>query len=193
MREKRTNWDFSKHIHTTEIFKSNNNQIRVDEFKQSGTINGYIRFVNDTCGLSVFGDFGNWIFCRQFHPSAESYVCDHYWCEKLTIGSSQEISKYDSDATEKELKEMIESGLEEYGYQDDILKEGKDWFKKLLSYTDDELEYTYEAFRGSNPTSIDYENIPYVKDTKVRLKIIFDAFDEMCRRMKQNSKKESNE
>lgn len=190
MRNKRTTWDFSKHIHTVEIFTSEQgNEIRVDHFQQGNSNYGYIKFVNDDRGLSVFGDFGNWVFCRPFYPSVEGYVSDGYWNEKLKIGSSQDHAKYDSKSTEEKLKQMIKSGLQDYGYNGKDLKKAKKWFTDLLDYVDDELEYTYHAFRGDNPTEIDYENIPFCKKGSVQLEIIFDAFDEICNRMENSAKK----
>lgn len=183
--KKRTNWDFSEHTHKVEIFKSEEgNEIRVDHFRKGNNNMGYVKFVNDSMGLSVFGDFGNWIFCRPFHPSADGFVSDGYWNEKLKIGSSQDHAKYDSEETAKELQELIDSGLEEWGYKDEDLINAKDWLIDLLGYTDDELEYTYNAFRGENPTQMDYENIPFCKTGSVQLQIIFDAFDEICIRLK---------
>ncbi len=62
--KKRTNWDFSEHTHKVELFKSEDgNEIRVDHFRKGTDNCGYVKFVNDSRGLSVFGDFGNWIFC----------------------------------------------------------------------------------------------------------------------------------
>lgn len=187
-RKKRTTWDFSKHTHRVEIFKSEEgNEIRVDHFQEGNKSCGYIKFVNDDRGLSVFGDFGNWIFCRPFYPSKEGFVSDGYWNEKLKISSSQEHAKYDSEATEKELRQMIKSGLKEYGYRGEELNEVKEWFKDLLYYVDDELEYTYHAYRGDNPTNMDYEYIPFCKKGSYRLEIIFDAFDEICNRIDEKN------
>jgi hypothetical protein len=184
--KKRTDWDFSEHIHTVEIFKSENgNEIRVDHFRKGNTNMGYVKFVNDERGLSVFGDFGNWIFCRPFHPDKDNFVSDMYWNEKLKIGSSQEHSKYDPEETEKELLELINGGLEEYGYEGEQLEKAKEWLNDLLYYVDDELEYTYHAYRGGNPTDMDYEYIPFCKKGSYQLEIIFDAFDEICKRLKE--------
>jgi hypothetical protein len=182
---KRTNWDFSKHTHKVEIFKSGEgNEIRVDHFREGNSNMGYIKFVNDERGLSVFGDFGNWIFCRPFHPSAEGYVSEMYWNEKLKMGSSQDHARYDPEETEKELLELINGGLEEYGYEGEDLIKCTEWLEDLISYCDDELEYTYQAYRGYNPTQMDYEDIPFCKKPSVQLEIIFDAFDEICSRLK---------
>lgn len=183
--KKRTDLDFSKHKHRVEIFKSDNgNEIRVDHLQKENSRMCYVKFVNDSEGLSVFGDFGNWIFCRPFHPSSTGFVSEGYWNEKLKISSTQDHAKYDSDETAKELQEMIDSGLEEYGYEGEKLEKAKEWFNHLLENTDDEVEYTYEVYRGRNPIDMDYEMIPFCKKGSVRLEIIFDAFDEICRRLK---------
>lgn len=184
--KKRSNWDFSEHDHRVEIFKSDQgNEIRVDHLQKGNSSMGYVKFVNDSRGLSVFGDFGNWVFCRPFHPSADGHVSDMYWNEKLKIGSSQDHARYDSEETEKELKEKINGGLEEYGYEGEELENVIEFFNNLLSYVDDELEYSYHAFRSYNKMDIDYEQIPFVKTGSVQLEIIFDAFDEICSRMKK--------
>jgi hypothetical protein len=186
MRDKRTTCDFSKHIHTTTIYKNEENEIRVDEFKVPGSRYGYIKFINDSEGMSIFGDYGNWIFCRPFIPSAEGYVSDSYWCEKLRIGSCQLIYDYDSEATSLELERLIKNGLEEYGYEGEELRKIKQWYKDLLHYVDDEVEYSYHAYRSYNGLSVDFEDIPFEKDISIQLKIIFDAFDEICTRIKNN-------
>jgi hypothetical protein len=181
--KKRTNWDFSKHTHRIEIFKSEEgNEIRVDHFQNGTSQMGYIKFVNDDRGLSVFGDFGNWIFCRPFHPSPKGYVCESYWNEKLKIGSSQDHAKYDSEETEKQINALINGGLEEYGFKEEELEKNIEFFKDLLSYVDDELEYTYHAYRDC-PQGVDNELIPLCKKGSVQLEIIFDAFDEICNRL----------
>jgi hypothetical protein len=182
---KRTSWDFSKHTHRVEMFKSvEGNEIRVDHFREGISNMGYVKFVNDERGLSVFGDFGNWIFCRPFHPSAEGYVSEMYWNEKLKIGSSQDHATYDSERTAQELMELINGGLEEYGYEGEDLENCKEWLNNLHSFCDDELDYMHEAYRGWNPTDMDYEDIPFCKTGSVQLEIIFDAFDEICSRLK---------
>jgi hypothetical protein len=187
--KKRSNWDFSNHTHRVEIFKSKEgNEMRADHFREGNSSIGYIKFVNDSYGLSVFGDFGNWVFCRPFHPSAEGFVSEMYWNEKLKIGSSQDHAKYDSEGTAKEIEQLIKSGLKEYGYKGKELKQAKEWFKDLLTYTDDEVEYLYHAYRcWEKPSFIDYEQIPLCKKGSVQLEIIFDAFDEICNRLKLQS------
>jgi len=186
--KKRTNWDFSNHTHTVELFKSEKgNEIRVDHFREGESNMGYIKFINDERGLSVFGDFGNWIFNRPFYPSANGFVSSMYWNEKLKTGSSQDHANYDSEVTAKELKKLIDGGLEDNGYEGKELQECKNWLERLHYLCDDELEYKCEAYRGDKPVGMDYEDIPFCKTGSIQLEIIFDAFDEICLRLKNKT------
>ncbi len=187
--KKRTNYDFSKHTHRVEMFTSSKgNEIRVDHFQEADKKCGYIKFVNDEQGLSVFGDFGNWIFCRPFIPSPKGFVSDGYWNEKLKIHSEQDHAKFDSEETAKEIEELIELiniGLEDYGYKGDKLLKAKCWYQGLLEHTDNEIDYSYHAYIDFiKPDFIEYDEIPFVKKGSPRLEIIFDAFDEICNRLK---------
>lgn len=183
-REKMSDWDFSEHTHKRETFTSEEgNTITIDHLRKGNSSMGYVRFVNDDYGLSVFGDFGNWIFCRPFLPSEEGYVSVPYWNEKLKISSSQDHAKYDAEETEKEIKELIENGLEDYGYSGEDLAKAKEWFKDLLPYTEDEIEYLYRAYRSNDCPCDDLDYVPYVKKGSCRLLIVFDAFNEICNRL----------
>lgn len=181
--KKRTDFDFSKHIVLETHFKNDNHSLDIWDLKHPDSSNMYrIRFIN-SCGiLTVDGDFGRWSFCREFHPSADGYVSDGYWCEKLTIGSRQQYSEYSAKETEKELRKWIKSGLKDYGYKGEELRKLKEQFTDLLPYVEDEIEYTQKAFRETDVD--DYEYIPFVKTQFVQLDIIFDAFEELCKRMK---------
>jgi len=183
--EKRTNFDFSNHVHRVEIFKSEENEIRIDHFQVNRNSTYYIQFINTDRTLTVTGDFGNWVFCRPFHPSADGYVSDYYWIEKLKTYSEQIAENYDGDETAKEIQKLIDTGLEDYGYEGDELIQAKEWYTDLLQYTDDKIDYEYHAYRYyDKPDFIDYEEIPYCEKINKRLLIIFDAFNEICFRLK---------
>lgn len=186
MNGKRTNIDFSKHVHTVEEYVCGENKIRVDHFKIPNTRMNYIQFVNTDEIMSVTGDFGNWIFCRPFVPSAKGYVSDSYWSEKLRILSEQRFDRLNFDAIEKEIQELIDTGLEDYGYEGEELEQAKEWFTELLSECDDKLNYLSKAYRDSDrPDFIDDEQIPYTIEVPNWLYVIFDAFDEICHRLKE--------
>lgn len=187
--EKRTDVDFSKHelreTHYEDPITGHN--LDVWELKVPGTSWYRVIFIN-SCGiLTVDGDYGRWSFCREFHPSANGKVSDGYWFEKLRIGSDLKYDEYDAEATEKELREWIDSGLEEYGYEGEELAKMKEQFNDLLYYVDDKIAYEYHAYRDLDID--DYEMIPYVKERNMRLDIIFDAFESICERIKESEEK----
>lgn len=184
-REKRTDINFSNHEHRVEYFKSENGDslISVDHFQVGDSMASYIKFTNTAHNLVVTGDYGNWVFCRPFIPGVNNYVSDGYWLEKLSTYSNQVYSDYDSDETANEIMILVQTGLEEYGYEGDELKASKEWFSSLLYFVDDELEYTYHAYRGDKPSFIGYDEVPLVKKVDSRLLIIFDAYDEICNRL----------
>lgn len=186
-RKKRTDVDFSKHIVKESHFKCEVTGHTSDiwEIRLPDTMWHRVIFIN-SCGiLTVDGDYGRYSFCREFHPSKEGYVSDGYWSEKLRIGNDLIWDNYDAEETEKQLKELIDTGLEEWGYEGEILEKYKEQLSDLLMYVDDRVEYVYHAFRGD--VDLEYEEIPYVKEHNVRLDIIFDAFEEICNRIEDDN------
>lgn len=182
----RTGIDFSNHeLHVYENKTDDETRILVHHLKKPNTIEGNIKFINTNGIMTVTGDYGNWMFCREFHPSSEGYVSEGYWHEKLGYASSQDGQEFDSEATKEHIQEGLKSGLEEYGYEGEKLEEAKEYYENLLEY----VEYShweYEAYAYQNmPDFFCGEGVPNLKKTKVWLKIIFDGFDEICRRMKK--------
>lgn len=178
-RKNRTGVDFSKHIVLESHFKSDTHSVDIWDLKlPDRNYLNRVRFINSCGTLTVNGDFGNWVFCREFHPSKDGGVSDCYWSEKLRMASVQDSAKFDPERTEKEIKQLIKKGLKEYGYEGEALKKAKEQFKELLEHTDDELDYTYHAYREINFEN--YEMIPFVKTRHTWLSIIYDAFDHLC-------------
>lgn len=170
-RTRRTNVNFDEHVLTetkTEVgiiydFK------RPDRYCQS------IKFIN-VCGiLAVTGDYGNWIFCREFHPSPDGYVSSSYWVEKIKIASTQKPLKFNPERTEEEINEMLS--------EEDIDDEDKMYLESLLSYLHDGEERYLVYAHDHLPSHRDHEFVPYVETLDEWLEVIFDAFDEICRRM----------
>jgi hypothetical protein len=182
MKGKRTGIDFSKH----EVIVTDQPGLLVHYLRQPNTIQNSIRYINTNGIMAVTGDFGNWIFCREFHPSQEGGVSDGYWKEKLGIASTQKASDYSAKLTEKSIKEAINGGMKEYGYKSQRLKEVKDFLSECLRYVDTEWEYVAYAYQHC-PCFMDAEEIPFEKETKPWLLAVFDGFDEICRRMKKEN------
>lgn len=175
---RRTLIDFTGH----ELEITDENGLKIHYLKKKGTIVNSVKFINTNGILVVTGDFGNWIFCREFTPSEGGYVSDGYWAEKLEIYSVQKAYKYDSEATLKALKERIKE-LKEYGYSKEKRSEAKEYYKECIDLVDEELDYTYYAYRNF-PSFMDYENVVFETTIHYRLKVIFDAFEEICLRLK---------
>lgn len=182
MQGKRTGINFSKHI--VEVKQSEG--LLVHYIRRPNTITQSVKFINTNGIMAVTGDFGNWIFCREFHPDGNTGVSGDYWHEKLRMSSCQVAEDFDSEGTIEHLRRGIDGGLEEYGYRGDQLKQAIDYYEECLDYADlSEHEYTSFAFREM-PGFFDAEQVPFVKKLKERLRIVFDAFDEICRRMKES-------
>ncbi len=179
---KRTGFDF--HKHRLETIKDKH--VLIHKLKIPGRKLYEVVFINCQGVLSVTGDWGNWIFCREFHPSDHGYVSDSYWLEKLGISSTQKGEVFDSNQTREEIEEGINGGLAEYGYKGDDLKEVISYYKDLLDYVEDEQEYYHFAY-NDKPDFIDPDDVPLVKNTTHYLNYVFDAFEEICRRMKNEN------
>jgi hypothetical protein len=179
MKGKRTGIDFSKHVVT--VIKSDG--LLVHHIKQPHTSDRNIKFINTNGILAVTGDYGNWIFCREFHPSPDGGVSDGYWDEKLQIASCQVAQEYDAEATRREVQQLISGGLEEYGYRDTQLAAMKEYYEECLDQVDDEIEYL--AVARNHPPFTDCESIIFRKKPKIWLLCVFDGFDEICRRLKE--------
>ena len=180
---KRTNIDWSKH----EVIVTEQEELLVHDFKIPNSSTHRVRFINTNGILAVNGDFGNWIFCREFHPSAEGAVSDGYWIEKLRNSSCQEPSKYDGEITTQRLKEAIADidGELEDNPQDAYYLKKKEYYENLLQYTDDYYEYIQEA--RDYPDGMDSEDIIVGKELNPWLVYVFDAFDEICLRLKNQN------
>ena len=173
--KKRTDVDWKKH----ELIIKEDSLTKIWELKKPKSRMGWVRFVSTCDCLMVTGDYGNWVFCREFWPSPDGRVSDEYWIEKLTIASTQNPYEFDYEVTEKSLKEAIE----ECGEEDEGLKE---YYESCLGETDWEIGYDYCSY--NYPSDCGYECIVKEQKVKIWLQIIFDAFEEICRRLKENVK-----
>jgi hypothetical protein len=180
----RTNIDFSRHKLKVTKFDG----VLIHEFKRPETNNCMLVFIN-TCGvMTVTGDFGNWVFCREFHPSGdrEESVNPGYWDEKLEIASKQKAKQFDSEETLRVINEFERTFFE--SYRREMTDEEIIWVELLKSNIDDEFQYIYVAYRES-PGSIDYEDIPFGTKRHFWLEAVYDGFDAIC----DFIKKENNE
>jgi len=156
----------------------------IHKFYQPGTNCYGVTFIN-SCGiLAVTGDLGNWIFCREFIPvPTKQGIDDHYWIQKLQISSEQRGRQFSNDLTRKaiieaksELSEVFEDKHEAVRYYDSCL-----WALDNM----DDSQYQNHAY-GELPSGWDFESVIYKEETIPQLEYVFDAFDAMCIKMKEN-------
>jgi len=169
----RTNTDFSKHVLT----ETKREGMLIHVLAKPGTNMDSLTFVNTNDIMAVTGDYGNWIFCREFHPSASGRVDDTYWIEKLQVASSQDPYDFDGNKAKEEIEELLKDP------EKSLSKEEKEWLNDLSEATDDS-EFEYIAIAMDYPASFPAEMLPKGKITKFWLKVVFDAFEEICQRMK---------
>ena len=99
----------------------------------------------------------------------------------MRIGNSQVLSSYDDEATNKELYELL---------SEDLDVDEREFVLELMGCTDDEIEYKYKAYRElSAPGRFsDYDWIPFCKKINPWIPIIFDYFEFVCWKLKENNK-----
>ena len=176
MNTKRTEVDFSKHV----VDVTKQDRLLVHYIHLPNTIVNSVKFINTNDIMAVTGDFGNWIFCREFHPSATGGVSDGYWREKLGISSCQDPLEFVSDIAKAEIKEMLEDEDRTF------TEEEREWLGEL-SDAADEGEYEYIATAMHRPSSFEAECIPKGKRVTFWLLVVFDAFEEICKRIKEGA------
>lgn len=170
----RTDVDFSKHVVTT----TKREGMLIHVLAKPGTHMDSLIFVNTNDVMAVTGDYGNWIFCREFHPSPTAKVDDHYWIEKLQIASSQDPYDFDGKVAQEEIEELLKDTDKA------LSKEEIEWLKDLSDAAEGS-EFEYIAKVMDYPGSFPAEMIPKGKVTKFWLQVVFDAFEEICRRMEK--------
>ena len=191
--------DRSKHLkNIKEFFKDHQLIITKNDFiteytiKKPNTITYLIRYTNihSANSLLVTGDFGRWSFCRQFAPSIGGYVSSGYWIEKLVIGSDHSgmvFSREETDIYIKEqLKELLEDRKEYKPEGEDLVisKRYEEWLNACLGIE----AYTTDAFNHMAHDLEEWQDdyMPEgglaVEVIAPQLSMVFDGFDEMCRR-----------
>lgn len=181
--EDRIKPDFSKH----EFRYMKDTYCTIFELKHTNYEKMYrIRFTNIDGHLVVTGDYGNWIFCREFHPHAGGGVSSGYWCEKLRINSEQDSHDFSEEKTANAIRTLLTE-------EEDLTEEEIEYLNGCLdSFTGCEFDYNAFAYRNNIGRFQDYEYVPFEKVIKPQLQFVFDAFDEMCDRLKGHNIEEFN-
>jgi hypothetical protein len=174
--KQRTRIDFSKHeVRTTELPNG-----MIYKFGEIGSPTHALTFVV-TCGITaVTGDFGNWIFCREFYPDGDT-ISDGYWDEKLEIASEQKAEAFDTETVGRQLDEFIAEFENNYGRG--MTEEESEFFDDLKAVSDNEIEYISTIWNEIPPT-LDASDLPQGKTRHAWLNSVYDGFEAMCRKLK---------
>jgi hypothetical protein len=180
MKGKRTGIEFKDY----EVKVTQQEGLLVHFLKKPDTICGCIKYINTNGIMAVTGDYGNWIFCREFHPSADGDdVSDGYWNEKLSIASTQQPREFDPKATREKIEELLREGE----CNGDLDEDEKVYLRRGLALVDDEFEYKQHAYGEKCGQFADGEYVPCCTKNPYWLDAIYDGFEEICRRMKEAS------
>lgn len=180
--KKRTQIDFSKH--QLEINQKGKDTV-VYKFRKPGTALHGITFINSNGIMAVTGDFGNWIFCREFKLSIKrsSTVSDSYWSQKLKISSTQNPEVFDPVATDKELNKLSgEYSTLSYDQQEELYE----YIDLLKGNLNSQFHYESEAF-SEKPSFLYYEQIPECYKQHPWLSMVYDAYDQMVVRFMEGA------
>jgi Zn-finger protein len=146
-----------------------------------------ILYTNCANALTVTGDYGRWCFCRPFYPSPDGGVSDDYWIEKLNIGvtSVYELGKHhDGDTTIEIINDRIKN-IEDYHGRDNK-EEALEYYNMLIDRAhESQIVYDIHAHGNAMPYFIDHEDVPHGKVINYYLQVVFDGFEEICRRMSE--------
>jgi hypothetical protein len=185
----RTNKDFSKHQLTIE----KDALCKVYSFKNPDSIIYSIKLILVSGKTLITGDLGNWVFCREFEPSdSDERVSDGYWCEKLKTNSIQSYDSFSENKTKEAIEERIKDVESYHGIHNK--EEAVEYYRECARAIDigcSEDVYLSQCYDHA-PPFVDYDDIIIERETHIQLLIIFDAFEEMCRRIKSGNYKEFN-
>jgi len=171
MKGKRTNLEFEKH----ELIVTEKYGLLVHHLKKPSTDYDNVKFINTNGIMAVTGDYGNWIFCREFKPAHNAKVSDQYWIEKLTNASTQKPYEFSQDETRAEIEALLLEG--------DLTDDEIEYLQGCLEKVDEgKFDYEYYAHRENVGRFQDHENVPMVEKPKHWLLVVFDAWEEICRR-----------
>jgi hypothetical protein len=138
--KKRTDIDFSKHVVTT----TQHEGLLIHNLAVPGTRIHSVVFINTQGILAITGDYGNWIFCREFHPGPKEYVSDHYWIQKLKIASTQDPYTFDSKTAQDEIKELLGIPMA------DLTPEEKKKLDELGVHSKEDIERVLQTMEDSD-------------------------------------------
>ena len=178
MKGVRTNIDFGNH----ELMIIESKEVTIYKFKKPETNIHSVTLVNHDGVMAVKGDFGNYIFNREFHPCANTQgIGENYYIEKLECHSVQKGTEFDPDSTVRLLNERLAEI-----YQ--IESEEIDYLKKCVKEAEDKHQLSYDAYAYLNMPS-GYDNEYVIRESKLNsfIPALFDAMECMCEYLREKT------
>ncbi|MBU0630970.1 MAG: hypothetical protein KKC80_08710 [Candidatus Margulisbacteria bacterium] len=180
LRKSRTGFNFEEH----ELEINNLGECIIYKFAKPDLFCHSVTFINIAGHLVVTGDWGHYVFKREFRPDAEGYVSDDYWCSKLNHYNEKHWGEYSSEETYQLLQELIA----DYKTDNDIKDEDEDDDEYIFAAKDLQ-RYTYSEYAYLNQLENEdleplyHEDIMPCYSIKKKLLYIFDAFEAICERL----------
>ncbi|UDQ96838.1 hypothetical protein AAEX28_07205 [Lentisphaerota bacterium WC36G] len=187
MSDKRTQADFSKHELIVKEFDIDGKKLTIHHFKQRDSHNLEVKITNFDGNCTITGDLGNYIACREFIPTANNIISDYYFCEKLTTYSTQKVFEFDANSQIIELAKWEKELLEDITNEDEI-EEIKEQFTPLFDACKNgsQQELEVELYNSD----LEFDEFQPEQKIETWLLMIFDAFEEIGRRLAEKEKKE---
>ena len=175
---KRTNIDFTN-------FSLTINECEYLTYVLKNDVGSIIKFITDDSHLYVVGDYGNWIFNRNFIPVNGGSVLDYYWVRLLRERSTQNPFIFSKHKTCITIDAMIVNI--EVNYPNDSQKKIDliKYFKNSKEYVDNEQEYLW--FVSEHKPNWYLNDIIVEYDYMYDILVVFDAFEEICRTLPKNN------
>jgi hypothetical protein len=184
--KKRTQIDWSDY----ELIIKDEDSYKVHWLKNPNSMGSNVKFIQVEDILLVTGVFGRWSFAQKFNPEKIDKVSDSFWCNRIRLGSSQVSHLFDKKVAQMAIAEKIDELLD-YGIKDDDGEISFNDDDKELEYSfwigaidccDNEFDFT-KYFYENKPMHIDDDFLSNCGKQNPQLDAIFDAFEEVSRRI----------
>ena len=147
--------------------------------KKPNTICGNVKFINIKGDvLVVVGDYGNWVFVGNFTRQKMGMFVIDIGLKKLKNSSTQNPYTFDPEEAKSEIDDL----LKEHEWSHEEIE-----FLNSLRQASDLTEGEFVAACYNYPPGFDTEMMPTGKVYDHSLLVVFDAFEEICKRLSEVS------
>ena len=176
----RKNMDFSK----CELTIHRDEYVTIHKLHKDTSPTFNIDFINTNGVCVITGTCGEWVLSDNLLPKPGSRICDDYWAKKLSSHETgQEAYEFSKQFTKDAIVEDIKSV--NHSYEEEDYRTVMDYFVGCLECLEEsQLEYEHFAI-NELPDCMECESIVIARSIKKDVLYIFDVFEEICRRLKE--------